>query len=223
MPLKSRPAGTPSTGSRDKVTPAVEEVVSNTNLFVSQASNANRIKKTTYPLAKYITCNVSKGSINTSNSINASSSGSHSLSQKPTEIYVSNRDVTIEGSNASPDGTNVTQSTFKHGINVSHAEASVVSMIVADSLFPEVKFADKYTMLNYDENEKSICNFILTKANYSGPTINRVDWWNTMRSVVLSTLSQLRNDRSTAMKYAYHSKYFGNQELGFSYCLRFFY
>jgi hypothetical protein len=69
-------------------------------------------------------------------------------------------------------------------------------------LFPEVKFVDRERDLAWDDDTNSYCQFVISKCNLPEDE-DRKEWWSSAKKVVSFTLSQLRNDRNTAIRFAF--------------------
>ncbi len=80
-------------------------------------------------------------------------------------------------------------------------DRTTVAGVVADKLFQRAKFVDRSTDLMYDESEGTICNFVATSCNLQ-PNIDISTWWKQARKWIPTYISRLRNDKSTAMKWA---------------------
>ena len=87
-------------------------------------------------------------------------------------------------------------------------DKTVLTMVVTDQFFPEVKFADKEFDLAWDEDMESFCQFFLLKCNVP-VDVDRKDWWLKTRKTVMYIMCQTRNDRNTAVKNAFVGKYNG--------------
>ena len=80
-------------------------------------------------------------------------------------------------------------------------DQTTVNAVVTGNVFPKVKFVDKDTELMYSTDTKSICQFVIGRCNLQ-PEVNEAQWWRTVHTYVGQTISRLRNDRNTAMKWA---------------------
>ena len=81
-------------------------------------------------------------------------------------------------------------------------DKTTVAGVVADKLFQRAKFVDRHNELMYDEREGSICKFVTDNCNLQAD-INRSKWWKQARKWIPANISRLRNDKSTAMKWAF--------------------
>lgn len=96
-------------------------------------------------------------------------------------------------------------SEFSSHKDVSSMDKTVVTMVVLDQFFPQVKFADKDFALAWDDNTDSFCQFFISKCNVP-VDVDRKEWWLRTRKVITFTMSQTRNDRNTAVKHAFLGK-----------------
>ena len=85
-------------------------------------------------------------------------------------------------------------------------DKTTVAGVVADKLFQRAKFVDRHNDLMYDEKEGSICKFVTSNCNLK-PDINKSEWWKQASKWIPANISRLRNDKSTAMKWAFLGKY----------------
>ena len=81
-------------------------------------------------------------------------------------------------------------------------DKTTVAGVVAGKLFQRAKFVDRHNDLMYDEGEGSICKFVTNNCNLQAD-INKSDWWKQAREWIPTNISRLRNDKSTAMKWAF--------------------
>jgi hypothetical protein len=88
----------------------------------------------------------------------------------------------------------------------STGDKTTVAGVVADKLFQRAKFVDRHNDLMYDEGEGTICKFVTSNCNLQ-PDINRSEWWKQARKWIPANISRLRNDKSTAMKWAFLGTY----------------
>ena len=90
------------------------------------------------------------------------------------------------------------------GVVVS-VDKSVVTEVVTDHFFPEVKFVNRDIELAWDESQHSFCQFFIQHCNVP-LAWNHKDWWNQAKKLVAFLVSQTRNDRNTAVKNAFVGK-----------------
>jgi hypothetical protein len=83
----------------------------------------------------------------------------------------------------------------------SMGDHTTVNLVVTAEVFPKVKFVDRDTDLAYTEDEKSICQFVITRCNLHTDII-MPEWWKQVQKYIAQTINRLRNDRNTAMKWA---------------------
>ena len=79
---------------------------------------------------------------------------------------------------------------------------TTVAGVVAGKLFQRAKFADGNNDFMYDEGEGSICKFMANNCDLQAD-INKSDWWKQAGKWIPTNISHLRNDKSTAMKWAF--------------------
>ena len=80
-------------------------------------------------------------------------------------------------------------------------DQTTVNAVVTAKVFPKVKFVDKDTELMYSTDKKSISQFIIKECNLQ-PEVKEAQWWLSVHKYVGQTISRLRNDRNTAVKWA---------------------
>jgi hypothetical protein len=80
---------------------------------------------------------------------------------------------------------------------------TTVMMVVTDELFKRVKFVDAETDLGYSLNPKSICGFMIEKCNVAKQHLDVEVWWQQARKGVRDTVSRLRNDKTTSLKWEF--------------------
>ena len=83
----------------------------------------------------------------------------------------------------------------------SMGDRTTVNLVVTAEVFSKVKFVDRDTDLAFTENKKSICQFVISRCNLHVDIII-TDWWKQVQKYVAQTITRLRNDRNTAMKWA---------------------
>jgi hypothetical protein len=86
------------------------------------------------------------------------------------------------------------------------ADKTTVTLVVTQQVFPMSKFLDRDTELMFSDKKQSICQFVLERCNLHAD-ISQRHWWKTAQKNVTQTISRLRNDRNTAMKWAMLGKY----------------
>jgi hypothetical protein len=86
-------------------------------------------------------------------------------------------------------------------------DRTTVAGVVADKLFQKAKFVDGDFDLGYDETEGSICKFVTTYCNLQA-SIDVCTWWKEARKWIPTYISRLRNDKGTAMKWAFLGTYY---------------
>ena len=89
----------------------------------------------------------------------------------------------------------------QHNVIPGSGDQTTVNAVVTGNVFPKVKFVDKDTELMYSTDKKSICEFVIGRCNLQ-PEVNKAQWWRSVHKYVGQTISRLRNDRNTAMKWA---------------------
>jgi hypothetical protein len=89
----------------------------------------------------------------------------------------------------------------------SKRDHSTVVMVVSESLFRRVKFVDADVDLLYDEHRHSICGFVARKCNVVENQLDVKVWWKEARKWVRDTISRMRNDKTTAIKWEFLGKY----------------
>ncbi len=85
-------------------------------------------------------------------------------------------------------------------------DKETVAGVVAQKLFPRAKFVDRDTDLMYDDKEGSICHFVTNACNLQAD-VDVCTWWKQARKWIPTNISRLRNDKSTAMKWAFLGEY----------------
>ena len=80
----------------------------------------------------------------------------------------------------------------------------VIRSIVSNYLFPRVKFLNRKDDMEYSDEKRDICGFILSHCNLKEN--EKRDFWSTYKKYVASTVSKLRCDRTKDMRKAFHGK-----------------
>ena len=106
------------------------------------------------------------------------------------------------------DDTDTSRSKPSHVWCANHAvtpesmgDRTTVNLVVTAEVFSKVKFVDRDTDLAFTEDKKSICQFVISRCNLHADIII-TDWWKQVQKYVAQTITRLRNDRNTAMKWA---------------------
>jgi hypothetical protein len=86
-------------------------------------------------------------------------------------------------------------------------DRTTVAGVVADKLFQKAKFVDCDFDLGYDETKGSICKFVTTYCNLQANS-DVYTWWKEAHKWIPTYMSHLRNDKSTAMKWAFLGTYY---------------
>ena len=89
-------------------------------------------------------------------------------------------------------------------MNVS-LERQTINSVCANDLFPRVKFINKGLDMDYSENTRSICQFVMSRCNLS-IEINHREWWERNRKHVINTITALRSNKMNALKWAFFGK-----------------
>ena len=84
-------------------------------------------------------------------------------------------------------------------------DKTTVAGVVSDKLFQRAKFVDRDNDLMYDEKDGSVCKFVTTSCNLQA-NIDISVWWKEARKWIPNNISRLRNDKNTAMKWAFLGK-----------------
>ena len=83
----------------------------------------------------------------------------------------------------------------------------MVTNLVVTKMFPKMKFIqDKVFELAYTEKKESICGFVINNCTIPDG-VNKESWWANARKWVNSTLTRLRNDRNSMLKWAFYGKF----------------
>jgi hypothetical protein len=87
------------------------------------------------------------------------------------------------------------------------SDETAVSYFVSVRLFPKCKFIlDKVNELHFDlHNKKSICNFVIEGLHVPNDD-NIQEWWRQASKWVALSITRVRNDRNTALKWAFFGK-----------------
>ena len=83
---------------------------------------------------------------------------------------------------------------------------SSISYVVTDKFFPQVKFVNKQVQMAWNTDPNSFCQFFISKLHVP-VEIDQRTWWSSASKIICSVLCQTRNDRTTAVKYAFVGKY----------------
>ena len=87
-----------------------------------------------------------------------------------------------------------------HGI-----EKQTIYNVCTNELFPRVKFLNKEHDLQYSEDVKSICHFVMSRCNL-GSMVDRKAWWNDHKQDVNYQITQQRNNKIAALRWAFYGK-----------------
>jgi len=119
------------------------------------------------------------------------------------------------------ESTNIEDSTIPSAINYSPnhfplpqtgiqtddmLSKSSISYVVTDKFFPQVKFVNKQVQMAWNTDPNSFCQFFISKLHVP-VEIDQRTWWSSASKIICSVLCQTRNDRTTAVKYAFVGKY----------------
>jgi hypothetical protein len=90
----------------------------------------------------------------------------------------------------------------KHKLtSTSTGDQATVNLVVADRVFPKVKFVDRDTQLMFSHDKHSICQYVIRHCNLHSD-IALPNWWKQVHIFVSQAINRLHNDRNTAMKWA---------------------
>ena len=78
-------------------------------------------------------------------------------------------------------------------------EKQTIHSICTNELFPCVKFINRGYDVEFSENQKSICQFVLSRCNLSTET-NQRDFWVRNRKFVINTIITLRSNKSAFLR-----------------------
>ena len=93
-----------------------------------------------------------------------------------------------------------------HGLQQERAFRYTVHCIVANNLFPRIKFLDKTKDLEFSMEEGTICHYVFHMCNLKYD-IERMEYiWGKARKWVLSSITRLRSDKCTAIRNAFYGK-----------------
>jgi len=119
------------------------------------------------------------------------------------------------------ESTNIEDSTIPSAINYTphnfplpqtdiHTDDMIdkgsISTLVTDKFFPQVKFVNKQVQMAWSTDPNSFCQFFISKLHVP-VEIDQRTWWSSASKIICSVLCQTRNDRTTAVKYAFVGKY----------------
>ena len=93
-----------------------------------------------------------------------------------------------------------------HGFHKERAFRSTVHCIVANNLFPRIKFLDKTRDLEFSMEEGTICHYLFNMCQLKYD-VERMEYvWGKARKWVLSSITRLRSDKCTAIRNAFFGK-----------------
>ena len=81
-----------------------------------------------------------------------------------------------------------------------------VHSIVVSDLFPRIKFLDKYKDLEYSSEEGTICHYVLNTCQLNYDSNQEEILWEKAKKWIMSSITRLRSDKSTAMQKELYSK-----------------
>ena len=81
---------------------------------------------------------------------------------------------------------------------------TIVNSIVANHLFPRLKFLDKHRDLEFSTKRSDVCGLVLHHCNV--PEKEQKEFWSKNKKHVVLKISRLRSDRSKDLKAAFHGK-----------------
>ena len=87
--------------------------------------------------------------------------------------------------------------------NIGQDKCTVVA-VVAEKIFPKVKFLHKGRQLLYDTKDQSFCQFIIAECNVPTDT-DKIAWWDKARMWVSGGLNLMTSDRNVAVKWSFLS------------------
>ena len=90
-------------------------------------------------------------------------------------------------------------------MNSSAIGKQTIHSICTNELFPCVKFINRGYDVEFSENWKSICQFVLSRCNLSSET-NQREFWVRNRKYVINTITTLRSNKSASLRWAFFGK-----------------
>ena len=85
-------------------------------------------------------------------------------------------------------------------MNSSAIEKQTIHSICTNELIPRVKFINRGYDVEFSENWKSICQFVLSRCNLSSDT-NQREFWVRNRKYVINTITTLRSNKSASLRW----------------------
>ena len=93
------------------------------------------------------------------------------------------------------------------------SDETAVSYFVSVRLFPRCKFIlNKVSELKFDWDKKSICHFVI-KGLHVPHDDNIQEWWRQASKWVGLAITRVRNDRNTALKWAFFGKWWMDSQM----------
>ena len=81
-------------------------------------------------------------------------------------------------------------------------DKTVIFAACTDTFFPKVKFVNRDLELDWSNDPNTFCQHFIRECNVP-EDINQQEWWMKARKHVMTLMSQTRNDRSTATRFAF--------------------
>ena len=85
-------------------------------------------------------------------------------------------------------------------------EKQTIYNVCTNELFPRVKFLNKEHDLQYSEDAKSICQFVISRCNL-GSMVDKQAWWRNNKKEVNNQITQQRNNKIAAMRWVFYGKW----------------
>ena len=93
-----------------------------------------------------------------------------------------------------------------HKEKTHESDMVLVASITTRVLWPKMKFFTDL-QISYSDSQKSVAQFIIGKCNLKN-VMDEKEWWDSMSPTVSKTIVNLRNSKTTTMRWSFFGKYF---------------
>ena len=93
-----------------------------------------------------------------------------------------------------------------HKEKTHESEMVLVASITTRVLWPKMKFLTD-SQLSYSASQKCVALFIVAKCNLKN-VMDETDWWDGMSPTVSRTIVNLRNSKTTTMRWSFFGGYY---------------
>ena len=93
----------------------------------------------------------------------------------------------------------------RDNMNTVSTERQTIHAICVNELFPLVKFMNGAGDIDYSEESKSICQYIIQKCNLSS-IVDKREWWENNRKYVKNQITSQRSNKTATLRWAFWGK-----------------